>query len=176
MDTQKIVIIVLILIVVVFVIFVTRGSLTDDQPKRTNSTESKKDAANIPLPDWSKTINKIFGGLEESVDVCDEPSANTEIKCELPLGNIEIKPAKEPWLPILKKSSFRTVKLVWISGTVSVLYVDKKGGSDIDNPQTFDLPDPKNNSSKFGSLVIMENGGTLTISCKENTKCQIGQE
>jgi hypothetical protein len=160
---NKVVIIVLVLIVVVFVIFVGVGSLTSDE---------KADPEKMPMPALGETVNKIFGGLQETVDLCKESSAKSEIKCVVPLGKIEINAAKKPFLPFLKKTTFRTVKLIWISGTVSVFYVDKKGGSKIDNPQHFEL----SNAKKKESLVILEEGGTLTISCGGNGACQVGQQ
>ena len=165
---NKIVIIVLVLIVVIFVIFVTWGSLTVDQPV---------DAKNINKSDWGKSINNLFGGLQKSaiLDCIVKPPAGAERICEqLPL-EIKVKAAEEPWLPFMNKSTFRTAKLVLIKGQATVTYFDKKGGKDIDNPQRFDLPNPDNDSSTIESLVILEDGGTLTIACKNNTSCQVGQ-
>jgi hypothetical protein len=179
MDSKKIIIIVLIVVAVIYVVFVTRGSLTADQPKRFSSDQAKNEAKNIEPPSWSETINNIFGGLQEKVVLnCLEKSPkNSERKCEkLPLGKTTIPAAKEPFLPFLGKATFRTVKLVLIDdGQATVIYTDKKGGNKIDNPQRFDLPNPKNESSKIESIVVLENGGTLEITCKGNTSCQVGQ-
>ena len=169
MDTQKIVIIVLILIIVVFVIFVARGSLTADE----------KAIANVTPPDWSETINRIFGGLQESVVLeCKEKSSpNTDRKCEtLPLGVTQIKPAKDPWLPFLKKTTFRTVKLVLISGQAEITYINSKKNSKIKNPDKSPLPNFNNKKPNIESLVITEDGGMLTILCKANASCQVGQQ
>jgi len=90
---------------------------------------------------------------------------------------IVVPPAKEPWLPLMKKTEFRTLKLVLLEGQrVHINYLDKKGGKNIDNPQFFNLPDPDNNNSLKGSIAVMENGGTLTISCLDNVPCRVGQE
>ncbi len=175
MDTQKIVIVVLIVIIVVFVIFEVRGSLSADQPKRGNQSDAVEFIKQNKTPGWSKTINRLFGGLQESVVLkCVEISPpNAERQCEkLPLGTIDVPPAKDPWLPFLKKTSMRTVKLVLINGIASVNYHNRKGGNNIEDPQHFELP----NFEKNESLVITESGGTLTISCKENAVCQVGQK
>lgn len=176
---NKIVIVVLILIVVIFIIFVTYGSLTSVPRKQTNSSQLNKDAENVKPPEWSKAIDSIFGGLQETVDLeCDKKSpAGSERRCEkLRLGETSVKPAKDPWLPFLGKTEFRTAKLVLIGeGEATIIYLDKKGGDKIDRPQKFDLPNPDNDNSKVESLVIMELGGTLNISCKQNRACQVGQ-
>ena len=166
---NKIVIVVLVLIVVIFVVFVTWGSLTVDKPV---------DAKNMNKSDWGKTINNIFGGLQKSVilDCKVKSPAGSGRKCEeLPL-EIKVEAAEEPWLPFMKKTTFRTAKLIRIEGEATVTYFDKKGGEDIDNPQRFELPNPENDNSTIESLVILEEGGTLTISCKNNTSCQVGQK
>ena len=178
MDSKKIVIIVLILIIVIFIFFVTYGSLTNDPRKSTNSSDTKKDAKNIKPPEWSKAIDSIFGGLQEKVDLeCDKKSpAGSERRCEkLRLGETTVKPAKDPWLPFLGKTTFRTARLVLIDGQATIVYCDRKGGSKIDRPQEFDLPNPENDDSIKESLVIMEQGGTLNISCKQNSACKVGQ-
>ena len=165
---NKIVIVVLVLIVVIFVVFVTWGSLSVDKPA---------DAKNINKSDWGKTINNVFGGLQKSVilDCKVKSPAGSGRKCEqLPL-EIKVEAAEKPWLPFMKKTTFRTAKLIRIKGEATVTYFDKKGGDDIDNPQRFDLPNPDNDNSTIESLVILEEGGTLTISCKNNTSCQVGQ-
>ncbi len=176
---NKIVIVVLILIVVIFIIFVTYGSLTNDPREQTNSSQLKKDAKNVKPPEWSKAIDSIFGALQETVDLeCDKKSpVGSEMRCEkLRLGETSVKPAKEPWLPFLGKTTFRTAKLVMIGeGEATIIYMEKKGGDKIDRPQKFDLPNPDNNNSKKESLVILEEGGTLNISCKQNTACKVGQ-
>lgn len=178
---NKIVIVVLIFIVALFIIFVTYGSLTNDPRKQTNSGQLNKDAENVKPPDWSKAIDSIFGGLQETVDLeCDKKSpAGSERRCEkLRLGETSVKPAKDPWLPFLGKTEFRTAKLVLIGeGQAKIIYLDKKGGDKIDRPQKFDLPNlDKKTNQKEESLVITEEGGTLNISCKQNTACQVGQK
>ena len=170
MDTQKIVIIVLVLIGAAFVIFVGVGSF---------KSEPKKDPKDVEAPTGSETFSKLFGGLQEKVVLdCDPTSrSNSGLRCEkLLLGKKPIPPAKESSLPFLKKTTFRTVKLVLISGQASVLYIDNKGGGKIKNPQRFDLPNPENDGAKVESLVFLEKGGTLTISCLGNTACQVGQQ
>lgn len=178
MDSKKVIIIGLIVVAVIFVIFVTRGSLTADQPERLSSGQSKNEAKNIEPPSWSGTINKVFGGLQEKVVLnCLEKSPkSSESVCEkLPLGKTPIRAAGEPFLPFLGKATFRTVKLILIKGQATIVYTDKKGGSKIDNPQRFDLPNPENENSKIESIVVLENGGTLEITCKGNASCQVGQ-
>ena len=168
LNMNKIVIIVLVLIVVIFVVFVTWGSLTVDQPV---------DAKNINQSDWGKTINNLFGGLQKSIilDCKVKSPAGAERKCEqLPL-EIKVEAAEEPWLPFMEKTTFRTAKLVLVKGQATVTYFDKKGRKGIKNPQRFELPNPENDNSEVESLVILEEGGTLTISCKNNTSCQVGQ-
>jgi hypothetical protein len=180
MDSKKLVIVILIVIAVVFVIFAGYGSLTVYQPKRTNARESKKDAKVAPTPGWAKSIDSAFSGWQESVQLrCDPPpDQNSRRRCDdLGTGPIVVPPAKEPWLPLMKKTEFRTLKLVLLEGQrVHINYLDKKGGKNIDNPQFFNLPDLDNNNSLKGSIAVMENGGTLTISCLDNVPCRVGQE
>lgn len=178
MDSKKVIIIVLIVVAVIFVIFVARGSLTADQPKRFSSDQSKNDAKDVKPPSWSGTINNVFGGLRENVVLnCLEKSPkNSNRKCEkLQIGKTQIQAAGEPFLPFLGKATFRTVKLILINGQATIVYTDKKGGNKIDNPQRFDLPNPENENSKIESIVVLENGGILEITCKGNTSCQVGQ-
>lgn len=177
---MKIVIVVLILIFVIFVIFVARGSLTSDQPKRTDSNQAKKDAKDpekIPQ-NWSNALNSLFGGFQQTVVLeCAKPPANSERRCEaLPPGNTSVQAAEEPSLPFLKKATFRTAKLVLISGKATITYLDKKGAKDVDNPQIFNLPNLDNKDPNAESLVILEEGGTLNILCQGNSLCQVGQQ
>ena len=168
---NKIVIVVLILIVAVFVVFVGVGSF---------KTETKSDPKEVEAPPGSETFSRLFGGLQEKVvlDCALKSPPNSNRQCEkLRLGNINIPAAKEPSIPFLKKTAFRTAKLVLISGEASVTYFDKKGGGkNFDNPQIISLPNPKNDNSRVESIVIRENGGTLNISCKGNASCQVGQQ
>lgn len=167
---NKIVIIVLILIAVVFFISVGVGS---------SESEPERDPKKVDAPAGSEGFSNLFGGLQEKVTLpCDPTSAaNVSLKCQrLLLGSSTVPPAKEPWLPFLKKSTFRTAKVVLLSGQASVLYLDGKGGSKIKNPQRFDLPNPDNDGSRVESIVFLENGGSLNISCKANTNCQVGQQ
>lgn len=168
---NKIVIVVLVLIVVVFVVFVGVGSF---------KTEPKKNPKEVEAPSGSETFSGIFGGLQEKVvlDCVLKSPPNSKRQCEkLPSGNINIPAAKEPSIPFLKKTSFRTAKLVLISGEASVTYFDRKGGGGkFDNPQKISLPNPDNDNSRVESIVILENGGTLNVSCKGNASCQVGQQ
>ncbi|HEX8369210.1 MAG TPA: hypothetical protein VF604_11770 [Pyrinomonadaceae bacterium] len=171
---NKIVIIVLVLIVVVFVIVVLRGSLTDDQPKRGN----KNDAANFTrekkAPDWSKTIKKAFGGLGKKLKLDCPPGAapDADFECRsLPRDKaIDIAPEKG--------TSFRVVTFVRIKGKARIEYDDhteKAGDFDLDE-QDFPLPNPDTEDPDIGSIVILEKGGRLRISCQDTNPCQVAQQ
>lgn len=168
---NKIVVIVLILIAVVFFVSVGVGSF---------ESTPEKDPKKVGAPSGSESFSNLFGGLQEKVTLrCDPtaPAADASMKCrKLVLGSSTIPPAKEPRLPFLKKSTFRTAKVVLLSGQASVFYLDGKGGGKIKNPQRFDLPNPDNDGSRVESIVILENGGNLNISCKAGTNCQVGQQ
>lgn len=178
MDSQKLGIIILVVVIIVFVIFAARGGLTNDQPEPFSPDQAKKNAPNANKPDWTKTIDKVFGSIRETVDLsCEKTAKGTERRCEmLSLGNSDVKAAKDPWLPFMKKATFRTAKLVLLKGQAMVLYIDRKGGDKIDNPQKLPLPNPDDHNSAEGSLVMLENGGTLNITCVGTVPCQVGQE
>jgi hypothetical protein len=168
---NKIVIVVLILIVAVFVVFVGVGSF---------KSEPKKDPKDVEAPPGSETFSRLFGGLQEKVvlDCALKSPPNSNRQCEkLPSGEINIPAAKEPSIPFLKKTAFRTAKLILISGQASITYLDRKGGGkNFDNPQVISLPNPDNKNSRVESIVIREQGGILTVSCKGNGSCQVGQQ
>jgi hypothetical protein len=174
---NKIVIVVLILIIVLFVIFVARGSLTEDQPhKPADSNQAKKDAKNIPSA-WSSALESLFGGFQQTVVLeCARKLSNSERRCEELPKNITVPAAEEPSLPFLKKTTFRTVKLVKLMGKATIIYRDIKGAKNGDKPLTFDLPNRDNNDSTIESLAVGEDGGILTILCQGNVPCQVGQE
>lgn len=177
MDSKKIIIVVLVLIVVVFVILVARGSLTVDQPKQMNPQEAKKEVNNISS-NWRGALDSLFGGFQQTVVLpCRDVSKSSTRQCDqLALGTINVPEAEEPFLPFLKKAAFRTAKLVRIDGRANISYRNNTNAENVDNPQTFKLPNPENNDSIVESLVILETGGILTISCEGNTKCQVGQQ
>lgn len=166
---NKIVIVVLVLIVAVFVIFVGVGSF---------KSEPEQDPKTTGAPPGSETFSSIFGGLQEKLvlDCVLKSPTNSNRQCEKLPVNIIIPAAKEPSIPFLKKTAFRTAKLVLISGQATISYKDNKGARGIDNPQIINLPNPDNKDPAVESLVVLENGGTLTISCKLKTLCQVGQQ
>ena len=113
---MKIVIIVLILIAVVFVIFVTRGSLTSDQPKRGSRSDAADFTRQKKAPDWSRTVKKILGGLGKKLSLdCGE----TDPEClAIPLDkNINISSENG--------TSFRTVTFVLVKGRARIQYRDR---------------------------------------------------
>jgi len=167
---NKVVIIVLVIIVVVFVIFVTRGSLTKDQPKSGNKSE----AANYKAPNWTKTIKKAFAAVGKKVKLNCPPNVpqDPDFECKsLPLdAAINILPENG--------SSFRVVTLVLIKGRANVEYDDNSEKADdyeLDE-QDFPLPNPDTDDKEIGSIVILEKGGRLRISCQGNNPCQVAQQ
>jgi hypothetical protein len=167
---NKVVIIVLVLIVVVFVIFVTRGSLTKDQPKR----GKKSEAANYKAPDWTKTIKKAFAAVGKKVKLNCPPNVppDKDFECKsLPLDN-DIN------IPAETGSSFRVVTLVLIKGRANIEYDDNSQKADdyeLDE-QDFPLPNPDTDEHEVGSIVILEKGGRLRISCQGGNPCQVAQQ
>lgn len=164
---NKIVIIVLIAIVVVFFVFVGVGSFKSE-PKKTNPKD-------VEAPQGSESFSDFFGFLQEKVVLrCEQKSpAGSSRQCEkLPIGNITIPPAADSFFG---KSTFRTVRLELLEGRAAVSYLDKKGSAEFDNPQEFDLPNSDNDDSKIEAIVVLENGGTLNISCRGNSSCRVGQ-
>ena len=177
---NKIVIVVLVLIVVIFVIFVTRGSLTSDQPKRGD----KKDAAKYEAPSWTKTIKKVFASVGEKLKLNCPPNVppDKDFECKsLPLDtDINIGAAD---------TSFRVVTLVLIKGKANVEYDDNSDKADdyeLDE-QDFALPNPeidpdciinpeKNEECKISAIVILEKGGRLKLTCQDNKPCQVAQQ
>lgn len=169
-DMNKIVIIVLVLIAAVFFIFVGVGSF---------ESEPEKDPKKVKAPPGSETLNNLFGGLQEKIVLRCDPasSANSSLQCQkLLMGTANIPPAKEPSLPFLKKTTFRTAKIVLLSGQATIFYRDNKGISGQDNPRITNLTNPNDKNSNVESIVVLERGGTLNISCIGNTSCQVGQQ
>lgn len=167
---NKVVVIVLVLIAVVFFVFVGFGSLKSEQ---------KPLPKDIEAPPGSETLHDLFGSLQESVSLkCDPAAPKTPaLRCaKLELGVSDIAPAKESSFPFQGKTTFRTAKLVLLQGIASVTYLDRKGGDRIDNPQEFKLPNPKNEGATSESIVVMENGGKLIITCDGNASCRVGQQ
>jgi hypothetical protein len=178
MDSKKVVIVVLILIVVAFVILAVYGGFFAEPSKSLSADQAIDDSRTAPTPDWIGSLSSIFGGWQEAVDLpCKLPSTDPQRLCDGLAPSLTIGPAKEPWLPLMKRTMFRPIKLVLIDGQgAHITYFDKGGFNNIKNPQTFDLPDPDNKSPQRGSIVAMERGGTLTIQCLNNSPCKVGQE
>ncbi|HEX8738163.1 MAG TPA: hypothetical protein VF721_22705 [Pyrinomonadaceae bacterium] len=167
---NKVVIIVLVLIVVVFVIFVTRGSLTKDQPKKGNKAE----AAKYDPPNWTKSIKNVFAAVGKKVKLDCPPNApqNKDFECTaLPLNTDINIPAAD--------ASFRVVTLARIKGTAKIEYDDNSPKAedyelDEQNPK---LPDTeKEDDRDVTSIVILEKGGRLRISCQDSNPCQVAQQ
>lgn len=166
---NKIVIVVLILIVLIFVIFVARGSLTDD--RKNDAAEFTKQKKS---PGWSKTVKNLLGGLGKKLKLdCPAsvpPDADFECK-SLPL-NTDINIQGE------KGVSFRTVTFVLMKGKANIEYDDateKADDFDLDE-QDFPLPNPDTEDPNIGSIVVLEKGGKLKISCQVNSSCQVAQQ
>ncbi|HEX8249836.1 MAG TPA: hypothetical protein VF599_16815 [Pyrinomonadaceae bacterium] len=173
---NKIVIIVLVLIVAVFVIVVLRGSLTDDQPKRGNKTDAANFTREKKAPGWSKTIKKAFGGFGKKLKLDCPPGAppppEADFECQ------SLPRDKDINIPAENGVSFRVVTFVRIKGKAAIEYDDnteKADDFDLDE-QDFPLPNPDTEDPDIGSIVILEKGGRLRISCRENTTCQVAQQ
>lgn len=169
---NKIVIVVLILIVVIFVIFVARGSLTADQPKRGNRQEAAEFSKQKKAPGWSKTIKNLLGGLGGKLELpCEKKAApDKNIQCEKMPLNTEIK------IPAETGASFRTATFVLLAGKARIEYDDETAeAEDLElEEQDFDLPNFETEDPRIGSIVALEKGGKLEISCSGNQSCQVG--
>lgn len=171
---NKIVIIVLVLIVAVFIIFVSCGSLSVEQPKRGDKSEAAKFSREKKAPGWSKTVKSLLAGLGKKLklDCPPAPAPDGDFECRsLPL-NKDINIGAE------NGASFRTATFVLIKGKAAIEYDDKsEKADDFDlDEQDFDLPNADTEDPKTGSIVVLEKGGKLKISCRDNSSCQVAQQ
>jgi hypothetical protein len=160
MSSTKIVIIVLILVAVIFVIFVARGAFRNDpksdDPKLAAKNSSKKGGK----PGWTKAINDFVGSRQPKLTLKQSRyTANTteEVRAD-------------------EKNPFRIAKFRLISGSATIEYEDRTEEAEkmkLDD-QDFDLPNFDNEEDpRSGSIVALEKGGTLTITCKGTGGCRV---
>ncbi|HSK72647.1 MAG TPA: hypothetical protein VK892_13175 [Pyrinomonadaceae bacterium] len=171
MDSKKIVIIVLILIIAAFVVFVTWGSLSGEQPKRGDRNDAGKFVKEKKTPPWAKVIKSLFGSLSKKMALrCAKAAPDgADYQCEeMPL-NEEIKIPEEPG------TSFRTASFILAKGKARIEYNDRtEKADDFDlDEQEFNLPDLELDDPNIGSIVALEKGGSLKITCLENKPCQV---
>lgn len=156
MSTTKIVIIVLVLVGVLFIIFVVRGAVRSEP----TPTPDKTTAAQTRPPDWAETVKGLFSSLQPKAEL------QQSVYCAH-----KVEPIKAD-----DKQAFRMVTFHLVSvGGASISYRDLTSVKDMDNPQTFNLPqdDPNVKDKQSGSIVVFKRGGTLTFDCKPNTACRV---
>lgn len=171
MSSTKIVIIVLIIIVGIFIVFVVRGSMANE-PKISKQEQGKAFSKKEP-PAWTVFVKSALGYLAETEELkCQKKAApNSKLICDgLPLDE-KIR------IPRKKGTSFRTVDFVLKKGKARIEYEDKTDeAEDLEfDEQEFDLPSDETRNPKVGSIVILEDGGTLEIMCQTDSDCQVGQ-
>jgi hypothetical protein len=174
---NKVVIVVLVVIVVVFVIFVTRGSLTKDQPQSNSKTsDAKTYSREKKAPGWTRAIKNAFAAVGKKLKLDCPPNVppDADYQCKSLALNKEIR------IPGDKGTSFRVVTFELIGTNAAVIkYEDDTEGADkyeLDE-QKLDLPNPDTDDPKIGSIVILEKGGRMTISCQDvNKPCQVAQK
>lgn len=161
----------LVLIGVLFLIFVVRGAFRNDpEPSNTNRVA---DAKKQKPPDWTKKIEGLFSSLK--------PKRPLEKKRYSLSGN---QTAQETIQPD-NKQPFRTVKFHLLSGGANVRYedptpVEDDSMKDLNDqkcplPGNFDPDNPKADLSRC-SIVALKLGGKLTITCQNNSACQVEVE
>ena len=154
MSSTKIVIVVLILIAVVFALFVTKGALSDEQPKRGGKDEAAQFSSQDRAPRWSKTIDKLSGSMRPTLDLGDDI---------FPAGIYKVDPDEE--------RPFRIAKFRPHTGSAYIVYVNA-------TPDEGELKVQKIESSDFAdgkkpSIVALKEGGQLTVSCTGTEPCSV---
>lgn len=160
MSTTKIVIIVLVLIALVFIIFVTKGALSEDQPKAGKRNDAVSFTKQNKAPGWTKTISSMFGSLRP----------------KLVLSRKSFTSNASESVPPDEDHSMRTGTFLRRAGSVHIRYVDltENAGEDL-RVQEFDLPNPDNSDPNRGSIVVLKRGGQLQITCV-STPCRVDLE
>jgi hypothetical protein len=165
MSTTKVVIVVLILVALLFVILVTRGALTDDQPRPGNRNDSRTYSKKKEKPGWTKAIkglssNRLFSSVVPKLALKQEDySSSTEEK---------VLPDKKP---------FRTATFLLKAGRASIRYKDQtKDAIDDLKDQECPLPNPDSDDHSRCTIIALKGGGTLTFSCEPNSACRVKVE
>lgn len=177
MDSKKAVIVVLVLIAAAFIFLTAWGSAVSEKPKRGGKTEAAeffKKKENRAFVDFTGAVKNVLGGLGGKMTLpCAEPFKDQSgLACSNLSLNQEIK------IPPEKDVSFRTVTFVLVKGRARIEYEDRTGKAgrfDLDE-QDFELPNPETEDPKTGSIVALEDGGVLTVSCIGTAPCEVGQE
>ncbi len=178
MDKKKtILIVILALIVAAYVFFVVWGATSDDN-KGNNKAVPKKTPVTADNYEPSPSMSN-FGGLmgdwfgrflpKSGITCAIKAPEGSKITCEALKvnGSIDIPPRKG--------TSFRIATLILKEGGADIEYDDSTDAADDAemDEQDFSLPDKKDSSRKQNSLVIFEDGGSLTITCKDNKSCRV---
>ena len=171
MDRNKIILIVILaLIIVAYIVFVVWGATSDD-----NNGQNKTTADNYKPSASMKNFGGLMGDwfgrfLPKSGITCAQKAPEgADITCEALKVNGAID------IPEKKKTSFRIATLILKEGRADVAYRDHTDAADDAkmDEQDFQLPDKDDSSRRQNSIVIFEDGGSLTITCKDNKSCRV---
>jgi hypothetical protein len=185
MNSTKIVILVLILIAVIFTVFVARGTLSQEPSKTDNQSEARNFTNKNQAPDWSKTLQDTFAWLKPRLKIqCGEEKEAT--KCENLQSRSPIKISEDKKQPF-RLAKFRVPNSSNFMNSVNICYraptakltcneakEKAKEAGDINfNAQSFDLPNSDSNDRQQGTIVVIKEGGEITITCLSLNPCKV---